>query len=352
MASLNGDWTKRTTPFKRRTLYGLQKMLVWTGIAGLYSRSRGRRGAAILMYHSVASSDSPTGIDPANAISVKAFREQMEFLRRRRRVLSMTELVSIVEADEDPGPNAIAVTFDDGYRDFLTLAAPILEENRIPATVYLATEFVSAKRPMWIDVLYSTFGGATRSRVEVEGVLDREYDIAIPPQRAAAYEKLRLHIAAATTSERDRVMGIVEEQLRPDRELPRLLLDWDEVRSLQQTGRFEFGGHTADHLDLSSHDDEVGRDQIARCFNDLARELDRSPLHFAFPYGRFSTRAVDAVRETGFRSAVCSDGAGRVGADSDPYQLPRIDPPECHSLFRFRTSGAYPDLSKSLFNRV
>src|SRR3990172_5351239 len=76
-----------------------------------------------------------------------AFREHMAALARRANPVPLDTLV-----DVRPVPRgAVAVTFDDGYRDLLEHALPVLKEYRIPATVFVVTDGVG-KTDAWNEV--------------------------------------------------------------------------------------------------------------------------------------------------------------------------------------------------------
>ncbi len=79
--------------------------------------------ARILTYHSVGERDHEMNVTP------RAFREQMAWLREHANVVSL--------ADAARGTPGVALTFDDGYRDNLTQAAPVLREFGMPATVFI-----------------------------------------------------------------------------------------------------------------------------------------------------------------------------------------------------------------------
>ena len=75
------------------------------------------------------------------------FTEQMEFLAKNHQVVSIDGLVEHLEGDSNSF--VVAVTFDDGYKDNLVHALPILEKFNIPATIYITTRFPEGDTWMW-----------------------------------------------------------------------------------------------------------------------------------------------------------------------------------------------------------
>lgn len=79
------------------------------------------------------------GAPPKMNVSPEAFREHMSVLARRAHPVPIDELVACVQ-DRRPVPRgAVAVTFDDGYKDLMEFALPVLREFRIPATFFVVS---------------------------------------------------------------------------------------------------------------------------------------------------------------------------------------------------------------------
>jgi len=99
----------------------------------------------ILMYHSI-SDDPETGIQPYYRVctSPQRFREQMQWLKDGgyQAVGLSTALHRMREEVVPNGHKLVALTFDDGFLDFYTNAAPILREFGFQATMYLATGLI------------------------------------------------------------------------------------------------------------------------------------------------------------------------------------------------------------------
>lgn len=90
----------------------------------------------VLMYHRIA---DLAGYDQL-AVSTARFEEQMAFLARGHRVISLARALDELEAG-GPSQAGVAVTFDDGYRDNFVHALPILRRHAIPATIFVTTAF-------------------------------------------------------------------------------------------------------------------------------------------------------------------------------------------------------------------
>src|SRR5947207_2890344 len=98
----------------------------------------------ILTYHGV----SPEG----KFIRPKTFSRHIDFIKRRYHVLPLDNAVEKLYRGALPR-NALAITFDDGYKNLYDFAFPVLREFNLPATMFLPTDFVFNKMPIWTDLV-------------------------------------------------------------------------------------------------------------------------------------------------------------------------------------------------------
>jgi len=168
-------------------------------------------------------------------------------------------------------------------------------------------------------------------------------DLAHPPSRRTAYTVLHRHLLEADEDERRELSAEVGRQLRPAGKPQRTTLGRDEVRELRRRyPLIEIGGHTRDHIDLTSNRGAAARAQIEGCAADLRRELGVAPRHFSYPYARWWDETRDQVRDAGWISAVGMGPNVRITAGSDVFAMPRVEAPRSMTELRFKTSGAFP----------
>jgi peptidoglycan/xylan/chitin deacetylase (PgdA/CDA1 family) len=100
------------------------------------------RGVVVLLYHRVGAG-SGLSVD----LPVSRFEEQVAALAATGRVSTLDAALAALDAPVPPAADPIVVTFDDGTADFAEHALPVLERHRVPACVYVATDFVERQRP-------------------------------------------------------------------------------------------------------------------------------------------------------------------------------------------------------------
>ena len=273
----------------------------------------------------------------------------MAFLSKYRRVVPLSEVVDQITKGTSPSAGTVCITFDDGYLDNLTIAAPILEKYKLPATLFLATGYIERGESQWADVLFCVLRRRTVDKLRIASLASREIILTSETSRKAVRTMLHRLLLEGTNQERAQLLREIERQLKPKLHVPRLTLNWDDVRELRRRYPFfEIGGHTRDHIDLRTQRGEIARSEIRGCADDLRRELSMEPQHFSFPYGRWCPETREIVVASGWQSAVAAGSNVRIGKASDKFAMPRVDAPRIMTDFRFKTSGAYPGVFSML----
>jgi peptidoglycan/xylan/chitin deacetylase (PgdA/CDA1 family) len=321
----------------RRICFGLQS----TGVLALCTRLRQQPGAIILMYHSIADQHYDVWVDPNNHVSPDCFERQIRFLATKRRVVSLTEVIQTLCDGESCSPGTVVITFDDGYLDNLTVAAPLLARYGLPATLFLPTGQIDRGETQWIDEIYSAFRFRSCNQLSGPRRVCEYYDLADPVQCKTAYRAYCDSLLTCDYAARRKLLDAAHSQLMPSRMPSRLTMTWNDVVELQATyPQFEIGGHTVNHTDMSRLTADQALRELTACRDRIQQMIGVSPNHFSFPYGRTSQMLGRLVEESGFESAC---GGGRdplVCSGTDRFILPRIEAPTSLRRFAFLTSSA------------
>ncbi len=287
------------------------------------------------MYHRIA--DPP--VDRWSlAVSPAHFEEHLHVLSCTRQPFPLAEFIGRLISGTLP-PNAVALTFDDGYVDNLIAGKPRLAAEDIPATLFLPTGFIDRSEAFWSDEL-ATFILLSRSPQSFELVVrnqamyfDFDTETAEHGTRPADTSKAR-HAALWTIwqalrklEDEERRSAMVklrsifaETDHRVSLGRP---MTGDEVRTIACDGLVTIGAHTVTHPVLSSLETAACQHEITE--SKLACEaLIGAPVaEFAYPYGDFDAKARAAVKAAGFTVAF-SIQHGPATVASDIWAMPRI----------------------------
>jgi len=298
----------------RRVLQGVGGL---GGLDLLRHRNRGR--FRILMYHHF------------RAGVTEQLHRQLTAFRRHYHVLSLGEIADILDRSKPLPPKTLAITVDDGYRDFLENAFPAFKSLGVPATVYLVSDFLDRRCWLWTDRVTCALEKTSRTAFDLTVASRPEhFDLRDAAARASAGRTIIEAAKKLPNAEREelieRLPGLLEVQL--DAEPPPALqaLRWDEVREMARHG-IEFGAHTRSHPILSRIEGSARlRAEIEDSQRRIAEELGSPVLHFCYPNGGpadFTDAAVECVKQSGFRTATTTT-PGMNTADEPRFRLKRF----------------------------
>jgi len=296
------------------------------GGAGSLLRRWRRAGVGILAYHGVDGQHQPVVNFDGLQMDPKTFAAQMETLARRYVVKPLSEIVRTLLGGEGVESNAVAITFDDGYRNNLCEAAPILKRLGLPATVFVTTGYVDgACEPWWYRLRLAV---AETAAGTVRGPGDIEYPIATVGDKVRSLQRLERQLKRYPYRERDRFVERTLKALNAERTpLPYTPMGWGELTTWCREG-FDVAPHTMHHVSLGVEPPAVVREEISGSARRLQEKLGAHSPCFAYPYGSEQDlggpEVADMLRAQGIVAAVTTV-QGVNGGDIAPYRLKRLN---------------------------
>lgn len=235
------------------------RLLYWTGVVRLVAWLN-RRRVVFICYHGVTERETRHPEDPFGLhVRKDRFRSHLAYLQKHYQVISLNDFVKAGRDELPLPPYAAVITFDDGYRNFFTAAAPLLQERRMPAAMFLIVDRV------------------------------RPNDDAVADSWAAADDES--------------------------------YLSWGEVKQLTERG-FEFGSHTCTHRKLTELAAPEVDQELRQSKEAIVRELELENPPLAYPYGFTNDSIASLARALGYSCAITTE-TGFNDATTDCFKLRR-----------------------------
>ena len=284
------------------------KVLQRSGLFAL-ARNTSARMARILMYHNFSQAGDAYG-----AVSVEAARQQLGYLRQHFQFVSLTQLVEQLKSGRPLDTHSIALTVDDGRRNFHDLLFPLLLEFQVPATFFVVSSFIRREDWLWTDkVLW-----LAEQPLPTEDLLPDKIEQFFQRMNRLRPETRNAHIASLATR-----MRVAIPQEPPSKYAP---CSWLELRRMVDSGLVEIGSHSVTHPIFSSLRDEECWWELTASRTQIESDLGRKVESFCFPNGKptdYCPRHLLQVKSAGYSSAVLTH-FGMPCRGSDPFSLPRI----------------------------
>ena len=260
----------------------------------------------VLNYHRVLpiDEDSKSLFMPNVSATPEMFANQMAYLAKNYRVISVDDLVDWFNGGEALPTNAALITFDDGYLDNYEYAFPILREYGFSAVIFLTTNFLDRELIFFWDLIAYCIDAAESEKI----YLSRIGEVSLQGDKQEVVKELVNRVKYYSEDDKKAVLreladicGVsVGEEISGAS-----AMSWGNAAEMVGQG-IEFGGHTVNHPILSKVADEEAVYEISESKRIIEEKIQREVLCFAYPNGQvgdFTARTQGIVRESGYQVA-------------------------------------------------
>jgi peptidoglycan/xylan/chitin deacetylase (PgdA/CDA1 family) len=274
----------------------------------------------VLMWHNV---EGTWCYPSAPGAGTRGLAHQLRRLRQLATVVPLQDALEALAAGRPLPPRAVAITFDDGYRDNLEVAAPLLQDLGMPATFFLVPGVLSGDVRPWWEILA---WGFTRARPKLVNWDGRTLPTG-GRQGWRSFQWLARRLKPLDLATREERVGELLSVLEPEGQAGegRLFLDWDGARELVRRG-FTVGSHSMRHAILSREDPEAQAADLVSSRRQLAAEVGVPVDLLAYPNGTradYDAHTVRAAVHAGHSHALGAH-AGVNGPSTPSYAHPRF----------------------------
>ena len=283
-----------------------------------------KNNASILLFHRV----HPVRDVMWDPMDLKHFEDILKFVKKNYTVLPLLEILNTKPA---PVKRPLAaITFDDGYRDFIEYSLPIMDSLKIPSSIYVVTDCVSKNRPTWtFEVDYLFFN---TSKLQIDWTIETNF---LPDELRKDKFVNKKELIAFCINFKQYIKKIPEEKRTillqdlfrsfNDVTVPGdLMMNWKEVKQIIYAG-VEVGSHTVTHPPLATLSGA-----------DLDRELQLSKAEFlnytgtntsviSYPVGSYNQQVKEASLRAGYNFGLAVNHTTHDVNNGDVFEIPRIE---------------------------
>lgn len=298
--------------------------IILNGLKHLASIASGfgkKKHLFILIYHRVL--DEPDFMR-SGEVDKKVFSWQMQLLQKYFNVLQLADALEKMGNNTLP-PRAVCITFDDGYADNYLNALPILKQNQLPATFFIASGYLNGGR-MWNDTIIETIRRYRKEQLNLEKIQLGIYKTTTEAEKEQAANQIILkikYLGPEIRAEYTNYIASFTENL-PDN----LMLNNQQLLQLERSG-MEIGGHTVTHPIMSKTPAKQLIKEIRNNKQTLESLINKPLRFFAYPNGKpsedYLPSQVRLIMDNGYQAAVSTQW-GVSNNESDLFQLPRFTP--------------------------
>lgn len=322
-----------------------------TGITGLARHWKNGRstGLRVLAYHRVLDHLPPKDYKFDHELisaTTGDFEWQIAHISQHYRPTTFAELENRLKQGEAPDDKAVIVTFDDGFDDNYYHAYPILKKYGVPATIFIATEYIGGNTPFWFDwLVYLGNHLDPRKMADLAGLdwndqwSGREAQCAILRSIKRMWNPDRIKVL-------DQLDSLLDESIPRADYADSHAMSWDQVREMADNG-IEIGSHTRSHPILSSLEREQKIDELVGSKEAIEREIGKECIAVAYPVGgsdEYDQETVEVASRAGYRFGLTYIAGASNLNNTNLFELQRLHVERYTSRARFEAMMAMPTL--------
>ncbi|PKP21015.1 MAG: hypothetical protein CVU05_07690 [Bacteroidetes bacterium HGW-Bacteroidetes-21] len=259
-------------------------------------------------------------------MDVSLFEKCIEFISKKYRV----ELIENIAFSPDSfSENNIAtIMFDDGYKDNIEFAAPILKKYNCKASFYVVTECIENNIPTWTKRLEHIIQETHKSKI----ILDfnclpqkiRQRNLDTNEKKKAYIFQLKSTLKKLSHEERSDVLNyIYKEYFETDP--PKIMMSWKDLFELKNEGHY-IGSHSVSHnmLGTMTNEDEI-RGELKNSAGIIQLKLGHFPVTISYPVGSYNKRVIELSKEVGYQIGLVVKQSTYDPKKDDVFEIPRIE---------------------------
>jgi peptidoglycan/xylan/chitin deacetylase (PgdA/CDA1 family) len=260
-----------------------------------------------------------------------SFVDIIRHLVARGHPASMDDLLAHVTGVEPCPARSFVITFDDGFWNNASVAAPVLSDFGVPATFYVTTDFIDLDAMSWVDRIEAAVASTALTEVTCPHPVEGTHRIATTDDQIRFMSLVRLGVKGDPRTDADQFADHLVELLLGGRvadtvEVLDRKLSWDNVRQLEADPLFMVGGHGRTHRILGYLDPAEMRMELVHCIKQLRIQGGARAEHFSYPegfVGSYTTELIDTLGELSVTTGVTTE-SGTNGRGQDPMALRRF----------------------------
>ena len=311
---------------ENRRLYFFYKFLDQIGLNRVFRYLLSDR-PKIVMYHGII--DDSNDIECWWLIKQSSFVRQIRYIKKNFNVISIDKVYSYISSNEALPRNTCILSFDDGYKNYLTKVLPILRAEQLPSIVYIPSGISASQGKIWTDRVFYAFYRSSKTFLDLNDANLGMWRMSSKNDRIKAAHGV-INLLKRTPPENKYTLidliisklGIINESSKAERENSFAILSIKDIEKLSSDPLVTIGSHSVNHEILTQLSIKEADKEIRRSKGMLEEWINKPVNHFSYPDGKWNSTIAELVKKAGYKTAT------RIGLglfrNNQLFQVPRL----------------------------
>lgn len=287
-------------------------------------------GIYCLNYHRVGNKEDTNFDKNVFSCSTNNFRKQIEYFKDNFTLITPLMVDMMISKGDEITSRFLLITFDDGYIDNYTNAYPILKSLNVPATFFVATDYISSGKIPWWDAVAYMINKTNLSTVKYKELSNKSFKL--NNKQKVTRDILRViksDVEFSITEKLSMLSSLLEVKIpSTDKEgSSPLFMTWEMLAEMS-INNMEIGSHTCSHQLLSHLDVDEQKKELASSKRTIEERTGQIVIALAYPIGAvtsYSYESCNSAHQCGYRLAFDFEkGINKFPLNDNRFELHRF----------------------------
>ncbi len=272
----------------------------------------------IFLFHRVSESKEKW----AHATPISIFEKCVRYITNNFTVKTVEECLAKQGGQSHGNKPWACITFDDGFKDNIQYALPVLEKYKCPASFYIVTDCIDSGLPTWPHLVQNFFLNTNKFDLHIDGI---DVKFSSKKERVMYGEMFLKKLLALPNTEAQMLFNATKQYFNDVKVTENVMMNWDDVRQLSAAG-YNIGSHTASHPMLTQMEtNEKVKYELAHSAERIKEVCGKFPEAIAYPLGVTNEKIMKLAVECGYTYGLTVDQRFYNPSSDNVMAVPRVD---------------------------
>ena len=255
------------------------------------------------------------------------FEKCIKYITKNYDVVSLEEYV-LSEKKYNSHKKVATILFDDGYKDNIEYAVPILQKYKCPASFYIVTECIDKNIPTWTHIVEYLFQNTKKSTINFDTsnfpLQLQKAHFSNEVEKLNYIKQLKPYLKSISHTNRLVILNQVQDAIN-DVSLPQKMMSWSDIKELSQAG-YKIGSHTVTHAMLGTiNDEQIVEEELLASANAIEKQVGSFPKTISYPVGSYNSTTIKLSQKVGYKIGLAVKQDTYKPERDNIYEIPRIE---------------------------
>ncbi len=281
-----------------------------------------------LCYHGVTSIKSANVENYSKKhIDKKKFIKQMKFLKKNYNMISIDDIYHHIKNKIPFSKKDVAISFDDGFKNNFTIAAPILNKLKIPAIFYLCPRSINKNEMFWVDQIETCIDKCKKSKIEITYLGLGNFNLDNVKKKIFIIKKIKKICKNLNIHKKNKLIKILKKKTSVEPNIKSSknyeVANWKIIKKISKNNLFTLGGHSLSHDILTKMNTRELNYNIVKTIEIIKNKTGVNVEHFSYPEGKFDNNVIKYLKKNNIKSAPIATGFKNTH-NTNLYKIKRV----------------------------